>query len=287
VSQTGDDGVDDRPLTGPARDCLMPSAAGAWLRTYQPRPEAGVRLVCLPPAGASAPFFRDWVRYLPADVELTSVQYPGRLDRINDRAVSQMDTMADAVTDVLLPRAEQPFALFGHSMGAAVAFEIARRLSGNPYTRLLRLFVSGYPEPSRRRPSSFHLSSNGDLIAELSRLGVIEEALFEDLDLVQTLLPPLRSDYRIVETYHPTFDSPLATPITAIVGADDDDAPEDSVRAWRELTSAEFRFEHFPGGHFYLNERRREVVELVTSQLLADSTATGIPGPSSTHTTPR
>jgi pyochelin biosynthesis protein PchC len=244
----------------------MPSSA--WLRTYQPRPGAVARLVCLPPAGASAPFFRDWLRYLPPGVELTSVQYPGRLDRLNDPPVSQMDALADAVAEVLSPRADQPFALFGHSMGAALAFEVAARLSGTPDSRLVRLFVSGYPEPSRRRPTSFHQSPDSDLLAELSRLGMIEEALFEDLDLLWTLLPPLRSDYRIVETYHPTADSPLTTPITAMVGVEDDDAPEDSVRAWRELTSGEFRFERFPGGHFYLNERPGEIVKLVTSHLV-------------------
>jgi surfactin synthase thioesterase subunit len=210
-------------------------------------------------------------------VELISVQYPGRLDRINDRAASHMGSMADAVTEVLLPYAEQPFALFGHSMGAVLGFEVATRLAQNPCSQLIRLFVSGYPEPSRRRPTSFHLAPDSALIAEQRPVGAIEEALFEDLDLLQTLLPPLRSDYRIVETYSPTFESPLATPITAIVGAEDDAAPEDSVRAWQELTTGGFRFQRFPGGHFYLNERPAEVVELIASHLLMPSPANGIP----------
>jgi pyochelin biosynthetic protein PchC len=251
----------------------MPSPARAWLRTYQPRPGAEVRLVCLPPAGASAPFFRAWLRYLPPEVELISVQYPGRLDRINEQAVAHMETMADAVTEALLPFVDKPLGLFGHSMGSAIGFEVAMRLSRNPRAQLIRLFVSGYPVPARRLGTSLHLASDSDLIAELSRLGGIDDALFEDLDLLQTLLPPLRSDYQIVETYQPTSESPLATPITAMVGAEDDEVPADTVLGWRESTTGDFRFVSFPGGHFYLNDRPAEVAELVASQLLAPQRA--------------
>ncbi len=244
---------------------------GAWLRAYDRRPDARIRLVCLPPAGASAPFFRDWSRRLPADIELISVQYPGRLDRSGESPVSTMEEMADALSEILLRQAAEPIALFGHSMGAALALEVARRISAVPHHRLIRLFVSGYPEPSRRRPTSFHLAPDADLIGELSRLGVIEEELLEEPELLRTLLPPLRSDYRIVETYHPAAGPPIPTPITAVAGADDDDAPSDAVRAWQHLTSGDFRFAGFPGGHFYLNDRPDELIELVTSHLPDDA----------------
>jgi pyochelin biosynthesis protein PchC len=245
----------------------MPSSTHDWLRIYHPRPDARVRLVCLPPAGASAPFFRSWVRFLPPEFELISVQYPGRLDRMRDPAISSMDSMADAVTEALLPHVDQSLALFGHSMGSALAFEVAKRLSRDPRSRLVRLFLSGYPAPARRRPTAFHRSPDSVLIAELNRLGTIDETLCEDPDLLATLLHPLRSDYQIVETYRPTAESPLAAPITAIVGDDDEETPEDAVRAWQELTDGDFRVERFPGGHFYLNEWPADVVGLVASQL--------------------
>jgi pyochelin biosynthetic protein PchC len=244
----------------------MPSRRD-WLRIYHPRPDARVRLVCLPPAGASAPFFRGWAPLLPPEFELISVQYPGRLDRIHDQAISAMDTMADAVAEVLLPHADQPFALFGHSMGAAVAFEVAKRLSGNPRTRPAALFVSGYPAPARRRRTAFHRSPDSVLIEELNRLGTINETLLEDRDLLAPFLPPLRSDYQIVETYRPAAASPLTVPITALVGDDDDETPEAATQAWQELTEGDFRLEHFPGGHFFLSERPADVVALVASEL--------------------
>jgi pyochelin biosynthetic protein PchC len=204
---------------------------------------------------------------VPPEVELVSVQYPGRLDRIHDHAISDMDTMADAVTEVLLPHAGRSLALFGHSMGAALGFEVAKRLSGNPRTRPAGLFVSGYPAPARRRVTAFHRSSDSVLIEELNRLGAIDETLLEDRDLLAPFLPPLRSDYQIVETYCPAAESPLTVPITALVGEDDDETPEAAVRAWQELTEGEFRLIRFPGGHFFLNERPADVVGLVASEL--------------------
>lgn len=251
----------------------MPSTRD-WLRIYHPRPDARVRLVCLPPAGASAPFFRGWAHLVPPEFELMSVQYPGRLDRIHDQAISAMDTMADAVTDVLLPYSDRTLALFGHSMGAALAFEVAKRLSGNPRVRLAGLFVSGFPAPARRRHTAFHRSPDSVLIEELNRLGTIDAALLEDRDLLAPFLPPLRSDYQIVETYRPAAESPLTVPITALMGDDDDETPEPAVRAWQELTEGDFRLERFPGGHFYLSERPADVVGLVASELLkADTVA--------------
>jgi pyochelin biosynthesis protein PchC len=227
-----------------------------------------VRLVCLPPAGASAPFFRSWTKLLPPELELISVQYPGRLDRINDPAIATMDTMAEAVTRALLPHADQSLALFGHSMGAALAFEVAKRLSAQPRARLAGLFVSGYPAPARRRHTALHGSTDPALIEELVRLGAIDEALLEERDLLTSLLPPLRSDYHIVETYRPAPESPLTVPITALVGDDDDETPEAAVRAWQELTEGQFRLARFPGGHFFLNEHPADVVEVVASELL-------------------
>lgn len=242
------------------------ATARRWLRCYRPRPAATLRLVCFPHATGSAPFYRTWAVDLPAGVEVLAVQYPGRLDRIGEPPVTAMDVLAGMVADVLAPRRDLPLALFGHSMGAAVAYEVARRLErrGGP---LEQLFVSGRPAPSRHRPGSKHLGSDDELWDELRRLNGTDQEALDNRQLKAALMPTLRSDYRLIETYRPTGGAPLRTPISALVGDVDPEAAVDDVAAWAEHTAGRFGLTVFDGDHFYLVPHHAKVLAEVSRTL--------------------
>jgi pyochelin biosynthetic protein PchC len=236
-----------------------------WLRCYRPRPDAAVRLVCFPHAGGSAGFFRPWLRDLPADVEMHAVQYPGRADRLDEPPQAELTALADRVTDALAGLADRPLALFGHSLGAAVAFEVARRVRSRPGVRVDRLIVSGRPGP--RHAGVQHLGTDEDLWSELRRLGGTDEGLLGLDELRALLMPALRADYRMSETYHPAPQPLLDCPVLACTGDADPEVRADELTAWSKFTTAEFTLREFAGDHFYLVPRQRGLLGLLTREL--------------------
>ena len=231
-----------------------------WLRCWRPGPRAAVRLVCFPHAGGSASFFRTWSDELPGTVELRAVQYPGREDRINDRPIRQMSVMVDLVSEALAPLADRPLMLFGHSLGAAIAYEVAQRFRAPGGPAITRLLVSGRPPPHRQRPADLHRRSDEALIAELCRLNPASQVLLTDSGLRELVLPTVRADYQLDETYHPRPRPPLSCPLTALAGQADPEASLEEMRGWADLTGAGFDLRVFPGDHFYLVGHRRQLL---------------------------
>jgi pyochelin biosynthetic protein PchC len=248
---------------------LLPHAAD-WLRCYRPRPGATVRLICFPFACGSAIFFRPWVDALPDTVELVAVQYPGRLDRFAEPAVADMDTMVKSVMWVLPGLLDRPVAMFGHSMGAAIAFEVARALQERHQFTLRRLFVSGRPPPGHHRPERKHLEPDDVLWDELRRLGGTTADAMAHEGLRATLLPAMRGDYRLIETYRPVPGGVLDSPVTALLGDQDPEVTVAEARGWAAHTSTGFRLRVFPGHHFYIASQPDAVVAEVVAGLAPD-----------------
>lgn len=237
-----------------------------WMRCYQPRPHARVQLVCFPPEGASASFYRAWCCRLPATVELLAVQYPGREDRLHEACIDDMHLLADRTADALGLPTTRSLVLFGHGLGAALAFEVALRLEKRLVARTVRLFVSG------RGPCSE---------ADDSRSGATDVAPSTGLyDLASSaqecmndpaILPAMHSDCRISAGYQPDAGVKLRSPIAAYVGVDDPTISMDQIRRWSNYTWGDFHARSFPGNHFYLSQNSGMVVaELLRSLHLAD-----------------
>ncbi|WP_316522803.1 thioesterase II family protein [Kitasatospora brasiliensis] len=238
-----------------------------WFRTYAARPQARVRLVCFPHAGGSAAAFRELSGRLPASVELTAVQYPGRQDRYGEPPAPDMDTLATTIAAAVEPLLDRPVAFFGHSLGATVAFETARRLSSRHRPALRHLFASARRAPAVPNQGPDIGRDDASVLAYVRGLGGTGAALLEDEDLREMALPVLRADFRLVDTYRYSPGAPLLCPITAVVGAEDDACRPDHARRWAECTAAGFDLRVLPGGHFYPETHPAELTELLTGTL--------------------
>ncbi|MEV6758133.1 alpha/beta fold hydrolase [Streptomyces sp. NPDC051214] len=260
-------------MSGPAHH------SGLWIRSYQ---QAGntsekqaekqaVRLVCFPHAGGSASYFYPLSRALTPAIDVLAVQYPGRQDRYREPCVDDIHRLADHIYEALLPCLDRPFAFFGHSMGALLAFEVARRCEAAMTAWPSRLFVSGRRAPSRHRDERVHLADDAGLVRELLTVGGTDQRLAADPELLATVLPAVRSDYRAAETYAFTPGPPLTCPITALTGGSDPKASVAEVRDWRAHSAGGFTLRVFPGGHFFIEECRDDIVEIITDSLCPTS----------------
>ncbi|WP_260634836.1 thioesterase II family protein [Streptomyces angustmyceticus] len=237
-----------------------------WVRRMNPSPGARTRLVCLPHAGGSAGFFRPVSRALAPDTEVLAIQYPGRQDRRAERCIEHLPELADAVTQALLPWADRPLALFGHSMGATLAFEVACRLekAGIPP---LALFISGRRAPSRTRHETVHLRDDAGVLAEIKELNGTGASLLDDDEIMRMALPALRADYKAAETYRFAGAPPVAAPVHAHVGDSDPKVSVDEAAAWQEHTTGNFTLQVHPGGHFYLIDQAPQLIAALSGVL--------------------
>ncbi|WP_194910935.1 thioesterase II family protein [Catenulispora rubra] len=239
---------------------------------YKPAPEAGIRLVCLPHAGGAAPFYLEFARTLHPDVDVLAVQYPGRQELWREPVIESLTELADRVAAELVPWCDRPVALFGHSLGALLGYEVARRLAdaGRPAAAL---FASGRRAPSVRRPEIAHLLNDRDLVRELAALGGTDPRVLEDEEVLRLTLPVVRADYRAVDSYRYEPGPPLDCPVTVLTGRDDPQVRPQEAEAWRGHAGGEFEVVTFSGGHFFLVEHSRAVTELVAARLAALSGA--------------
>lgn len=241
-------------------------AAPSPLRTFSPRTHARARLICFPHAGGAAGGYRAWGLDAPWGVEVCGVQYPGRGDRFDVPPATDLESLLDdLVPGLSRGRTGEELAstvLFGHSMGALVAYEAARRLAvtGRPPGALV---VSGQPAPLRSRGGALHRASDAELLADLTRLGGTASDVMDNRALLEALLPAVRSDYRIAETYRPLPGAPLGIPVTVLYADDDPEVTADEAAAWAGVGTGPCAVEVFGGGHFYLETRRADVLPRV------------------------
>jgi pyochelin biosynthesis protein PchC len=240
-----------------------------WLRPLRPEHSPMTRLVCFPHAGGSATFFRDWPRRLPPGIDLSGVRYPGREGRYGEPFAGTVEELADQATRALLPLLDVPVAIFGHSMGAAVAYEVAFRLEHDHGVVLRRLFASGQRAPQLIRPQC---QDSGDqaVLNRVRKLGSTETKALDDPELRELLLPVLRADFQLMDAYDPAPGRLIGSPVTGLIGDRDPEVPVSHVQAWADATSADFDLRVFPGDHFYLVPGASAVVGAIGSCLAGE-----------------
>lgn len=243
------------------------SDGSPWLRRFHLSTADAPRLLCFPFAGGAASYYFPLSRALSPGVEVLVVQYPGRQDRLDEPCVESLKTVADGIGDELTERAltERPLTLFGHSMGALTAFEVAVRLQERGATPR-SLIASGSRAPSTRHQGSAS-STDAELIDSLRNLNGTEEKLLGNQEFLSLALPVLRGDYRAVAEYHRTSDTQLSCPVTVLSGDRDPLVTASGARAWARHTSSAFRQHIFPGGHFFLDDHVEAVREVIRRHL--------------------
>jgi medium-chain acyl-[acyl-carrier-protein] hydrolase len=227
-----------------------------------------VRLFCLPYAGGSASIFRDWARALPARIELRPVHLPGRERRAMEPAIDDMDVLVPQLCDAMTPYLDHAFALFGHSMGAAIAHAVALELARRGAPPPVRLLVSGRQAPHlppRSRP--VHALPDAEFRDELRRLNGTPPAVLEHAELMEFMLPMLRADFRLIETYAPDPAARLQCDVAGFCAEHDPEGLPEDVAAWRDVTTGAFRLHRFPGDHFFIQSERAAVLAAIAREL--------------------
>lgn len=219
----------------------------------QTRPPLGrPSLLCFPHAGAGPSVFRAWTGLFEPEVEVVAVALPGKEARFREPVPAGLDALVDDLAQALAPRLDGRFALFGHSMGALVAYELARRLRRAGRAQPERLFVSAFraPHVPQLRPA-LHALPEALLLAEMHRLDGTPAEVLGQPELMRALIPGLRADLALCERYRHRPEPPLAVPITCLGGLTDRRVSRFELYAWRLHTRADFRLRYLPGGHFF------------------------------------
>ena len=233
-----------------------------WLANSKPNGRASVRLFCFPYAGGGDSIFNSWQQKLPDTIEVCPVQLPGRNSRIAEAPYTRMDQLVRDAGEALAPYLDKPFALFGHSMGALIAFAFARHLRREQMAQPIHLFVSGRPSP-QTMTSPVDLKQFDSELPEL-----LQSRRDTPKELMELMLPVFRADLALCHTYVYTSEPPFGFPLTAFGGLDDPGVPRHLIEGWREHTTARFVLRMLPGDHFFVDTCRLPLLEAISRELV-------------------
>lgn len=239
-----------------------------WVDFSTLRPKSSMRLFCFPYAGGSGAIFRGWQSAFPASVDVCPIQLPGRGRRMHEPMMKRVDAVVKALKEELKPYMDRPFAFFGYSMGAVIAFELTRTLRNEFYPQPVQLFVAARRSPDwpATEERDYDLP-DAELIARLRELNGTPKELLDNPEAMEVLLPLVRADFEIVQTYEYRPQPPLQVPIDAFVGSEDVDTPPEHMEGWGRHTKSEFSLTVIPGDHFFLHHAQTQLLELLAARV--------------------
>ena len=228
-----------------------------------------LRLFCFPYGGGNAHVFREWQRYFSPEIDICLVHLPGRARRIGERPHTRMQPLVKEVADAIRTEVRGRFSFYGHSIGALISFELARELRRRNCGAPAHLFLSACRAPTKVRavPRTFDLPV-AEFMAMIQRLNGTPKEFFEYPEIQNSLLPLLRADFEIIDTYEYLAESPLACPITVYGGELDELASLKNLAPWELETSGECKMRVFSGGHFFIQSHKMEFVRTLREDLL-------------------
>lgn len=248
----------------------MSESRSRWLM-HRLNPNARLRLFCIPYAGGGASVYRTWQGSFPADVEVCSVQLPGRENRLMEPSFSSMVPLVEALAAALEAALDRPFALFGHSMGGLIAYELARSLQEKYGKKARHLFVSACRAPEVPDPIEWHRLGDKELMAELRQVPGFPAEVLEHAELMQVVLPIVRADSAVTETYAYRQVPPLDIPLTVFASEQDELISMASVEPWRNHAGAAFDMNLIDGNHLFIQQQAPRVIRVILEKLRGGS----------------
>lgn len=256
-----------KQLLATARTESADASRNSWFLRPRPTDTPRMRLFCFPYAGSGASVFRTWSSHLPNDIEVVGIQLPGREWRIQEPPARRLAELLPRLTEAIAPLTKVPFAFFGHSMGALVAFELTRYLRRNELTQPDQLFLSAFRAPHLPNPNIriYHLPDEV-IKTVLLKEGTPEEVIRND-ELMKALLPTLRADFEVCDTYDFATEAPVAIPMHIYGGAQDVRVDRDDLEQWRSLAGSHFDLTILPGSHFFLHAAQDLLLKHLSTHL--------------------
>lgn len=245
-----------------------------WLDFVTPRHSAKTRLFCFPFAGADASMFRGWAQTFPPSIEVLPVQLPGRGKRFREPPVRRLALLREQLYEGLAPLFDRPIGFFGHSMGALIAFELARYVQTIEKHELSCIVVSGCKPPQLRSDSAkanaklISQLPEEEFIAELARINGTPRELLQDKAALGVFLPSIRADFELLETAEYENNAKVACPLFAICGTNDTQATPEAMLLWRSFTSHSFDFSVVPGDHFFPVRCQKPFLRLLAAKIV-------------------
>lgn len=242
--------------------------ASKWFKRVPPHTTRHqCQLYCFPYAGGNTTFYQNWINGLPNSVELVLAQLPGRTNRFVEPALTDMKQVVEQLRIHFKPAPSIPIVFFGHSMGALLAFELARVLRRHHQTGPVCLFVSGCEAPQLKHMKKISHLPHDEFIEELKVYQGTPHEVLENEELMELVLPTIRADFHSVETYHYIEEPPLNCPIFAFGGWNDHKVDEPELKAWQQQTSLHFQYQMFEGDHFFLHPYEKDILQTLSQQL--------------------
>lgn len=253
-----------------------------WFFCPKKNPSASLRLICFPYAGGSAAVYASWLRHLPGDIEMLSIQYPGRATRFREAPITDLDTIVKECAQAIAAQSDKPLVLFGHSMGARIAYEVTLYLK-KQYEIIPQLLIASASAPPHKGSDAnsvyvqrekarggvpMYKLNDADFCAELRFLQGTPDALLADDEMMALVLPSLRADFELVQHYtQPKSREKVACPLVTFCSDGDVVVGKDAIGAWRELTEVEYRQFDFSGNHFFIHTLERQVIAVMNAEI--------------------
>lgn len=244
-------------------------STSTWITYPVPKPQAAYRLFCFPYAGGAANVYQSWGLKLPANIEVGLVNLPGRGIRWKETAFTHLPALITALGQTIQPELSKPFAFFGYSLGSLVCFELARYLRKEAGQTPVHLFVAAYSAPHiPRKKRALHNLPKAEFLEALRDYNGTPEAVLQHEELMELLIPTLRADFALFETYTHTPDTPLDCPVSAFGGLEDPDVNHENLVAWNKHTSNTFTAKMLPGHHFFFQEQEDMLLKSIADMLV-------------------